>query len=313
MLTADLFSGGGRGWDIHDGELGLRSIGFEHDKWANKTARAAGHDVCEGDVRKMSPRSEKFVGGKFSPPCQTFARMGSGSGRRDLEVILDEMEWVYTHGRIDYSRFTDMRTGLVLEPLRWAMEGDFDWLVMEQVPDVLPIWDRMAKYLQLLGYSTDTGYLHAEQFGVPQTRKRAVLIASRSREAKLPTPTHSRLHPSNHARVDPGTLPCVSMADALGWDRPWLAQRSNQNNSATGQRSLRRLDQPSTTITRKIFHWVDEINPNDLSEPATVEHASILQSFPPGHPWQGGTIQARLQVGNAIPPLLAKAILKQVV
>jgi len=307
MLVVDGFSGA-RGWDVFDRELGINSVGVEHDAAANSTARAAGfHTMAPGtDIRTLSPCDLGFEGGKFSPPCQTFARMGNGHGRRNLDVVLDEMEWVYSHGRIDYSRFTDARTGLVLEPLRWVMEGDLDWVVMEQVPDVLLVWERMAKYLEKLGYSVATGLLRAEQYGVPQTRKRAVLIASRTREAQLPVPSHKRFH----ADRSEGLKPCVAIMDALAYQPP-MQQRSNQNNGNTRERSLRSVAEPSVTVTRKIMHWVKG-DVNDLSRPMSVQEAAILQSFPADYPWQGSVIEQRLQVGNAIPPLMARAILKQV-
>jgi DNA (cytosine-5)-methyltransferase 1 len=312
--VVDVFAGG-RGWDVFDSVLGIRSRGVETNPDANRTAIAAGHSVWEGgDARTSSPAGMGFVGGKFSPPCQTFARSGGGSGRRDLEIVLDEMEWVFTHRRIDYARFGDMRTGLVLEPLRWTMEGSFEWVVMEQVPDVLPVWVRMAKYLEKLGYSTATGMVHAEQFGAPQVRKRAVLIASRSREARLPVPTHSRFHVRAPDRLDSGVAPWVNMADALEcFDDRSIVQRSNHNDGGTGTRNIRRLDQPSVTVTRKVTHWSPADNVNDISRSITVEESSLLQSFPRNYPWQGGVSSQRLQVGNAIPPLLARAILRQVV
>ena len=80
-----------------------------------------------------------------------------------------------------------------------------------------PLWDACAVILRAYGYSIDTGVLNSEQYGVPQTRRRAVLVAHKDRAEALPTPTHSRYYSRSPAKLDPGVLPWVSMSDALGW------------------------------------------------------------------------------------------------
>lgn len=340
----DLFAGPG-GWDVHDHELGLTTLRVENDPSARATATAAGFVNTHDDVTTYR-QDRVYHGLKASPPCQTFSAAGNGKGRKDLDLVLANLHRVADGCPIDYEHFSDARTGLVLEPLRIIRDAPvpFRWIVMEQVPQVLPLWDEYAKLLTQAGYSVAVSNLHAEQYGVPQTRKRAVLIASLDRTVSLPTPTHSRFHNRMPGKLDDGVLPWVSMAQALGWglgarpsptvtgggteaggaepishlarwtDREDWVQRSNYSDGGQGTaeergRTTRTLDQPSVTVTGKVPQWQDT---ETRAFRVSVQEAAILQTFPAGYLWQGTKTQQYQQVGNAIPPLLARAILRQV-
>ncbi|MGW7424892.1 DNA cytosine methyltransferase [Streptomyces sp. NPDC054813] len=107
----------------------------------------------------------------------------------------------------------DERTGLVLQPLWWVIERSkrpgskpYEAVILEQVPAVMPVWKEYAKVLASLGYRTRRQLMHTEEFGVPQTRRRAVLMAR-----LVPTAPPSGLPadllldvPETHERYQPG-------------------------------------------------------------------------------------------------------------
>jgi DNA (cytosine-5)-methyltransferase 1 len=231
-VTIDLFAGPG-GWDEGVRSLGLRPFGIEIDAAACETARAAGHYRDQADISTLDPKAwtAQHVGAPVrgliaSPPCQGFSQAGKQHGRQDAATLLAAIpEMVSRDVRPELrAGMKDSRSILVLEPLRWALALTPSWMAWEQVPAVLPIWEVCADVLRSLGYSVAVGNLQAETFGVPQTRKRAILVArapwavrALGGPAALPTPTHSRYFPRNPGKLDPGVLPWVSMAEALGW------------------------------------------------------------------------------------------------
>jgi len=331
----DLFAGAG-GWDVAAERLGIRSYGVENMKAARETRDAAGLRTIHDDVWTFDTTFPIRVDGLIaSPPCQTFSVAGSGSGRRALDDVLTAVKEERFSSLDELRSFGekvgDDRTALVLTPLAYADRLFPKWIAWEQVPTVLPVWEACAEVLSSWGYSTWTGNLQAEQYGVPQTRKRAFLLASMGREVGRPTPTHSKYYPRSPEKLDEGVQKWVSMAEALllsdAWDPaafPELGTRAQVSNYSAGgdssTRGVRGLDQPSSTVTSKSMRWLPEwrycTTVSGQNAPdrvrVTVQEAGILQSFPADYPWQGAKGKQYLQVGNAVPPLLAEAVLREV-
>ena len=71
---------------------------------------------------------------------------------------------------------------------------------------------------------------------------------------------------------------------------------------------------PATTIAgdSRVFQPGGHHEPGQQSQNAvrvSVQEASILQSFPPTYPWQGSRTKQYEQIGNAVPPTMAQAVL----
>lgn len=197
--------------------------------------------------------------------CQTFSMAGKGAGRKALDDVLRGIDDLANREQVIWERFTDERTGLVLEPLRWILQAAdlglvYRWVALEQVPTVQPVWDAYAEALLSEGYSVATGRLQAEQYGVPQTRKRSILIASLDHEVALPTPTHSRYYSRNPEKLDPGVEKWVSMAEALGWGNSDVTSvRSNYGSGGDpANRGERLITEPAFAVTSKVDRnkWV---------------------------------------------------------
>lgn len=242
-LVVEAFGGPG-GMSLGAQIVGLRNlVGLELDHWACQTRRAAGHttircDVSQFDVSRLAGRVRGCCG---SPPCQSFSMAGKRAGtavlgilergicdalngrptraatRREMTRTLRSAWWpdrkMTRAARSAKIRAAVLSASLVIEPARFIAACNPEWVALEQVPAVLPLWQAYARELRKLGYSTWCGLLNSADFGVPQTRIRAILIASRVRKVSRPPETH--YDPRKGMQLFGS--PWVSMAEALGW------------------------------------------------------------------------------------------------
>ena len=199
-LTAiDLFAGGG-GLTV-----GLKRAGFdvkaavEVEKHASATYKANHPEVTflEQDITTVSGgRLQELTGGRGvdlmagCPPCQGFTSLNKNGEN-------------------------DPRNELVLEMARLAGEIMPRAIMMENVPRLASmgesLYDRLKDDLRSLGYILEetANILQAADYGVPQRRRRLVLLAGLGFKIDIPHPTHSKS--GNRG------LPCwKSVRDAIG-------------------------------------------------------------------------------------------------
>lgn len=239
MKALDLFAGMG------GASLGLERAGFEvtavefDEKACEMHRHVCSGEVIQGDIAAMHP--DRFERPRLlwaSPPCQPFSQAGLRKGMEDH------------------------RAHLIFEVPRWVQVLKPRYVICEQVKAALPWWETFAERMEGWGYSTWTGLLHSEQYGVPQTRTRAFLLASLDGTATPPPPTHRRYHMhAPHARPADAHLPMFrSMADVIDIDDEALVGFARKDDGAKAINGYRRRDfreatDPAFTMTSKGRSW----------------------------------------------------------
>lgn len=321
-------SSGADGWGEGLRQVGLRGIGLELDETACRTAHAAGHLAVRTDVTRYptAPFAGRTRGHIASPPCQTWSQGGKLAGLSD-EPLVHQAVHDLAHGRDTRAAIRtackDPRSLLAAEPMRWHYDLRPEWIAMEQVPAVVTLWRHYAEILTDWGYSAWAGILHCADYGLGQSRRRAILIASRVRPVGPPPRTHAA-DPMEDL-FGPAPLPWRTMADVLDWGytrrpAPTVTGGGTETGgaepfSSTSRKAMRAaMDdpghwawrRPAPTVTGTVGHVGGKQVGGHLN--LTAAEAAKLQGFPDGYPFHGNKGQVALQIGNAIPPLLAKHV-----
>jgi DNA (cytosine-5)-methyltransferase 1 len=203
--------------------------------------------------------------------------------------------------------------------LAWVDALAPEWVVVENVQAALDVArGKWTQDLAARGYAVVSAVLDAADYGLPQTRRRVVLMARRGGPVALPEPTHGRT-------ADLWRAAWRTMGEAV----PLLLSPEDPHLRYSLGRAAsepERLNLPSPTVmctevkgTRAsaASGWTFNGGPDRASDAAflatgrrrlTWQECAALQGFPEDYPFQG-TIEARYrQVGNAVPPTLAEVV-----
>lgn len=330
-IAIDLFCGAG------GLSLGLREAGFQiaaavdNDPVAIRTYNAnIGSHVFSSPIEEisafdlltkagLSPGECTLLAG--GPPCQGFSLQRRGSRK-------------------------DPRNALVLEFLRMIEEIRPRFFLMENVAGLLtkhgsPFLREFSLRTSRLDYLIHVATLDAVDFGVPQIRKRAFLIGEHApnfisrfkmpeglqeaprtvRDAigDLPSPPENGTchpHVPNHyreARLAPINIERIRFVPPGGGREhlPDNLQLACHVNNPTHRHKdvYGRLawDQPSVTLTARF----DSFTRGRFAHPIenrslTIREGARIQSFPDSFIFEGNREDGARQVGNAVPPLLAR-------
>lgn len=357
--AVDLFCGAG------GLSAGLEMAGFDV---------LAGNDLFEaaGKTFEATHPHAKFFGKPIQEldPSELLETIGMKRG--ELTVLIGgppcQAYSVYNHQR----GMHDDRSQLFRQYLRIVEGLNPEWIVMENVAGIFSIAGGEAVHaietaLRALGYNVEYQIMRAEQYGVPQERRRVVFIGNRiGAPIRHPSPTHG-----------PSLKSLVTIKDAIG-DLPSLEngedggvqsyaslaqgayQKALRGNAVkvtchaaprlgkvnierlahippggswrdipfellpAGMKRAKRSDhtkrygrmtwdgQACTILTKCDIHWGAYIHP-EQERAISVREAARLQSFPDTFEFVGSKTDQYIQVGNAVPPLLGKAIGKALV
>lgn len=256
--------------------------------------------------------------------------------------------------------FSTYTQGLKIRDARWSLLRAFTSLALETKPDIISVENviqltRHRVYKEFKSSLKDAGYHISENavpcilYGVPQTRKRLVFLASKLGPIELIKPTHCSTDPRLTVRHKIGKLPPVKAGDRSQRDRLHraagllpknLARIRASNPGGTWKDWDARLrsachkkksgkhyggvygrmdwDCPSPTITTECFGFGSgRFGHPEQDRALTLREAAILQTFPRSYrflpPGADVTFKGvgRL-VGNAVPVKLGYAIGKTI-
>lgn len=220
-------------------------------------------------------------------------------------------------------------------------------LVMENVKELLRGRHRhhfahLQRSLETSGYSVWAGVHDLSDFGLPQRRYRALVVAVRDGEAAplvlapaaarttvrdaighLPPVGQGEPHPDDPMHVAPRHTPTVTAriratpSDGGSWSDVAKTNPELLIPSMIGKRAgsfpdvYGRLwwDQPARTVTRECAHPGNGryLHP-EQHRMLTIREMAIIQGFPPDYEFIG-PINARYnQIGDAVPPLVSRRI-----
>lgn len=206
LVAVDVFSGAG-GLTVGLKRAGFRvatAIEIEDHAFATYKTNHPEVRAIKQDVRTVRGRHLRQIsGGRVDllagcPPCQGFSTLTNTSSKRDP------------------------RNDLVLEMARLVRELRPRAVMMENVPGLADrgkrLFNRFLKTLQELNYQYTWDILQVANYGVPQNRRRLVLLAGRGFQPSLPKPTH-------HRTGKDGLAQWKTLRDAIfGMDAPTLLE-----------------------------------------------------------------------------------------
>ncbi len=283
--------------------LGLEQAGFEHialveiDKSACLTLRhnRPHWNVIEGDIKDFSAKNyidvDLLAGGV---PCPPFSVAGKQLGNQDERDLFPEAIRLVVECK---------PKAVMLENVKGLFDSKFD-----------DYRNSIKQQLEDIGYKCYWDLVHANHYGVPQQRPRAILVALQSEYAyyfKWPVGTISS--PPTVGQILYNEMAINGWEGAEEWSlhadfiAPTLVGGSKKHGGADLGPTRARLAWAKLGVDGK---GLADSPPEKgfIGVPRlTIKMACLIQGFPKEWQITGKKTPAYRQVGNAFPPPVAKA------
>lgn len=286
LRVADLFcGGGGSSTGIAASGLGAVVCGMDNDERVlavyrrNHAHRSVVHDLSDvnATVRALRALDVDVVVG--SPPCQDFSMAGN---RKEGE-------------RADLTR-KFAKTIAVLRPRAFVMENVPEVLTSEAYADALGTW-------RDVGYHVAAVVITACHVGVPQRRRRAIVVGTLASSAPL-REFVDRVHALQDVEPTTVRMALPEVGDTyivVGRNRRSAWVRSADRPAPTLRRNCLQAPSVETYSPRE-----DDAGPVERASLLTAWQAGILSGFPRRYEWPEQPRLAAHVIGNAVcPPVMA--------
>ena len=329
--AVDLFCGiGGLTYGLRQAGITVKA-GYDTDqscRYAYETNNPTANFNAQ-DVREIQPEKIlfDFEGAEFTAivgcaPCQPFSAHNRKSGGSQSE-----------------------NCSLLLEFARLINQCKPDVVLMENVPGLRKHW-AFSEFLATLSeneYDFDYSLLRCSDYGVPQSRKRLVILASKLGKISLPRPARSKFTVFDYI----GDLPAIEDGEVSATDPAHVSLRLSEINKRRIRQSKpggswkdwdeslvsdchrkayypasygrMRWDAPAPTVTTQFCYYsTGRFGHPEQDRTISVREGALLQTFPRTYKLveQNTPIsicETTRHIGNAVPVKLAEALGKSIV
>lgn len=236
------------------------------------------------------------------------------------------------------------RWGLLYQFSRLIKGSRPELVTMENVPSLAKhaVYDDFVESLERLGYRVQSQVVDCSEYGLPQSRKRLVLLASRigpieiappktgrrksvrSAIGRLPEIFHGESHTKDPmhvaAKLSDLNLERVRASNPGGTWRDWpehliaACHRRDTGKTYPGVYGRMRWDEPSPTLTTQFFGFGNgRFGHPEQDRAISLREGAILQGFPKSYSFipDGAPVHFKAlgrMIGNAVPVTLGEVI-----